>query len=186
MKKLVISTLTLLCSFAMFAQAATFLPNTNTPPLNVTLAWDYDTNTIQNIGGFNMYVGIKSGTYTNVIKQAGTNLTLTVSNLVRGVTYYFACSAVDKSGLESDLSNEVNYRGPGRPIPPIMRPLNQFGSAMLKIQGEVYGEYMLEQTDLASGWTPDKKLQADSRGLLEVSLVNPDRNHGFFRVVPRQ
>jgi hypothetical protein len=72
----------------------------------VTLAWDPSpgTNVIAN---YKVYYGTASGTYTNSV-SAGTNLTVSVSNLVQGVTYYFAASATDANGLESDYSTEVS------------------------------------------------------------------------------
>ena len=42
------------------------------------------------------------------MSPAGTNLTVSVSNLVEGTTYYFAATAVDTNGLESDYSTEVS------------------------------------------------------------------------------
>ena len=72
----------------------------------VTLAWDASpgTNVIAN---YNVYYGVASATYTNVA-AAGTNLTVSISNLVEGTTYFFAATAVDTSGLESDYSTEVS------------------------------------------------------------------------------
>jgi len=72
----------------------------------VTLAWDASpgTNVIAN---YKVYYGVASATYTNAV-SAGTNLTVSVSNLVAGATYYFAATAVDTSGLESDYSTEVS------------------------------------------------------------------------------
>ncbi len=73
---------------------------------SVTLAWDASqgTNVIAN---YNVYYGIASATYTNTA-AAGTNTTVSISNLVEGVTYYFAATAVDSVGLESDYSTEVS------------------------------------------------------------------------------
>jgi hypothetical protein len=70
------------------------------------LAWDSSacTNVIAN---YNVYYGVASATYTNVA-AAGTNLTVSVPNLVEGATYFFAATAVDTSGLESDFSTEVS------------------------------------------------------------------------------
>ena len=72
----------------------------------VTLAWDPSpgTNVIAN---YNVYYGVASATYTNVA-AAGANTTVSISNLVEGATYYFAATAVDTSGLESDYSTEVS------------------------------------------------------------------------------
>ena len=72
----------------------------------VTLAWDASSGT-NVIANYKVYYGVASATYTNSV-AAGTNLTVSVSNLVVGVTYYFAATAVDTSGLESDYSTEVS------------------------------------------------------------------------------
>lgn len=49
--------------------------------------------------------------YTNIV-LAGTNLTITVSNLTPLVKYSFAVTGMDTNGLESDFSNEVQYTVP--------------------------------------------------------------------------
>jgi hypothetical protein len=72
----------------------------------VTLAWDASSGT-NVIANYKVYYGAASDTYTNSV-AAGTNLSVSVSNLVAGVTYYFAATAVDTSGLESDYSTEVS------------------------------------------------------------------------------
>jgi hypothetical protein len=87
-------------TFAALAPLAAFATGT------VTLAWDPSTGT-NIIANYNVYYGVASATYTNVA-AAGTNLTVSVSNLVEGATYYFAATAVDTFGLESDYSTEVS------------------------------------------------------------------------------
>jgi hypothetical protein len=72
----------------------------------VTLAWNASSGT-NVIANYKVYYGVASATYTNSV-AAGTNLTVSVSNLVLGVTYYFAATAVDTSGLESDYSTEIS------------------------------------------------------------------------------
>jgi hypothetical protein len=78
----------------------------NAPPQSVTLAWDPSpcTNLIAN---YKVYYGVSSATYTNVV-AAGTNTTVSISNLLNSTTYYFAATAIDSSGLESDYSPEVS------------------------------------------------------------------------------
>ena len=101
------------------------IDRTPTPPLgSVTLAWDKSpgTNVITN---YYVYYGVASATYTNKV-MAGTNLTAIVSNLVRGVTYYFAATAVDNAGLESDYSTQVFTTINTQPAPP--PALNVIGS----------------------------------------------------------
>lgn len=73
--------------------------------VTVTLAWDASpgTNVIAN---YNVCQGVGPRTYTNRV-SAGTNLTVTLTNVPGNATNYFAATAVDTSGLESDYSNEV-------------------------------------------------------------------------------
>jgi len=77
----------------------------NAPPQSATLAWDPSPGT-DIITNYNLYYGVASATYTNVV-AAGTNTTVSISNLVDGTTYYFAATALDTNGLESDYSTEV-------------------------------------------------------------------------------
>jgi hypothetical protein len=88
------------------------LSASNVPPQSVTLAWDPSPGT-NAIANYNLYYGIASATYTNVV-AAGTNTTVSISNLVAGATYYFAATAVDTSGLESDYSSEAVWKCPLR------------------------------------------------------------------------
>ena len=98
------------------APAAGFLYPTN-PPASVQLAWDAQSGV-----SFNVYWGVGSRQYTNLVNTSATSLTL--SNLTRGVTYYFAATAVDNaSRLESDFSVEVSYSVPKPPNPPGLHPV---------------------------------------------------------------
>lgn len=66
----------------------------------VTLGWKPSTDPVV---GYRLYHGPASGTYTNSIPFPGTNAHL----VVPPGTNYFAVTAVDANGLESDFSNEV-------------------------------------------------------------------------------
>jgi hypothetical protein len=72
----------------------------------VTLVWDPSSGT-NVIANYKVYYGSASRTYTNVT-SVGTATTLSVSNLAVGTTYYFAATAVDAYGLESDYSAEAS------------------------------------------------------------------------------
>lgn len=120
MKKLV----TVLGLLAIIIITAFAIDRTPTPPASVTLAWDKSTGT-NIIATYRVYYGVASATYTNTV-VAGTNLTATVTNLARGVTYWFAATAMDTSGLESDYSNEVSTRTKTQPGAPSV--LNITGS----------------------------------------------------------
>jgi fibronectin type 3 domain-containing protein len=82
---------------------------------NVTLAWDASPD--PSVTGYRVYYGGASGVYTNSL-QVGNVTTATVSNLVLGATYYFAATARDNAGTESDFSNETSFT----PVPPPNQP----------------------------------------------------------------
>jgi hypothetical protein len=61
---------------------------------------------LTDLGGYKVYYGTSSGNYT-VLKNVGNVTTYKVGNLSSGL-YYFAVTAYDTSGNESDYSNEVS------------------------------------------------------------------------------
>ena len=80
-----------------------------TKPLILT--WDAPTTNadgtpLTDLAGYKIYYGTSSGSYTTTV-DAGNVTTYNVPALPSG-TYYFAVTAVDTSGNESDYSNEVN------------------------------------------------------------------------------
>ena len=77
---------------------------------SVTLAWNPDAGT--NIAGYKIYYGVASRTYTNT-NNVGNVTNATISSLVSGTIYYFAATAYDTSGSESDYSTEVVTRTGG-------------------------------------------------------------------------
>lgn len=82
-------------------------------PVSVTLAWDAGASTNNGPVRYRVYVGGDSRAYTNVM-DAGSALQCTVTNLAQGATYYFAVTAGDTNGLESDFSSEVSCLVSGR------------------------------------------------------------------------
>ena len=75
---------------------------------SVTLAWD--PNPEPDLGGYIVYYGPRSRVYTNAI-NVGNVTTNTVSGLEETGTYYFAVTAYNTNGLESDFSDEVSWSG---------------------------------------------------------------------------
>lgn len=66
----------------------------------------WDPNSENDLAGYKVYYGSASQNYTNVI-DAGTNNEYTINSLTAGATYYFAVTAYDTAGNESDFSVEV-------------------------------------------------------------------------------
>ena len=82
----------------------------------VTLGWD--ANTESSIAGYRIYYGTASRVYSNII-DVGNQTWGKVSGLGEGVNYYFAATAYDFDGNESNFSDEIAYT---TPIPPIPSP----------------------------------------------------------------
>lgn len=89
---------------------------------SVTLGWNAVAGT--DIAGYNLYYGRASRSYTTRV-QAGNATSATASALTAGATYYFAVTAYDTSGLESDYSSEITYTVPvGAPTVTLTSPGN--------------------------------------------------------------
>ena len=107
----------------------------------VTLAWDASAST--NVAGYRVYWGTNSRAYVGVT-NAGPALTQTLVLPHRG-RWFFAATAYDTNGLESDFSSEVSWES--KPAPPVMagkawvRLTPVFGrSTNLAAWGSVTGE----------------------------------------------
>jgi hypothetical protein len=77
------------------------------PPLyadQVTLSWDPVIH--PDLAGYKIYSGFSSRDYVDEL-DVNNNTSCTISDLVEGETYYFATTAYDIYGNESDFSNEV-------------------------------------------------------------------------------
>jgi len=99
--------LTLLCSGVQNAKA-------------VILAWNPNVET--NLAGYKPYYGGASGTYTNTT-TLGLVTTSTILGLFSSTTYYFALTAYNTQGQESDFSGEIAYTTPlGTNLPPVLSP----------------------------------------------------------------
>lgn len=72
---------------------------------DVSLAWDPSPS--QNISGYRLYIGNASASYGTPI-TIGNQTTYKVTDLAAG-TWYFAVTAFDVDGNESDFSNEVSH-----------------------------------------------------------------------------
>jgi chitinase len=91
---------------------------------SVKLTWNPNTET--DLSGYCMYSGTNSGVYT-ASNNVGNITTNVVNNLMPGKTYFFAVTAKNTSGLESDFSNEVSV------TIPIVKPSAPTGLRVISI-----------------------------------------------------
>ncbi|MBA3961902.1 MAG: fibronectin type III domain-containing protein, partial [Chthoniobacterales bacterium] len=75
---------------------------------SVTIQWAQ--NPEQDIASYRLYYGVTSGNYTNQIDVLTT--TATASGLAIDTKYFFAVTAFDTDGLESQKSTEIAYTVP--------------------------------------------------------------------------
>jgi hypothetical protein len=80
-----------------------FYPAITEATPSIKLAWN--ANPSQDVVGYVLYYGAVTGTYTNA-NDAGPTTNAVVSGLIDGVTYFFALTAYNALGLESDFSAE--------------------------------------------------------------------------------
>ena len=87
---------------------------------SVHLAWDPSPTV--SLTGYSVYYGLASHLYTSKM-HVGDVTSATISGLTPGLTYYFAVTAVDFSGLESLFSNELTYKVPAEAPNPTIDPI---------------------------------------------------------------
>ena len=122
---------------------------------SVSLAWDADPE--KTVAGYLVHYGSVSGVYTNSL-NVGTNINATVPGLQEGATYYFAVTAYNTDGLESNPSNEVSYQvpvvfhitGPSLQLTP-GTPLG--GPTLIKFLGSATQTYELQASANLQTWT---------------------------------
>jgi hypothetical protein len=101
-----------LATASSFAQPLVIL----SPPPQITVV-DYEQfqwteEDMSAVASFNLYYGFLSPHEYDYAITGITNLDCIISNLVPGVTYYMAASAVDTNGVESDLSDQYVFLMP--------------------------------------------------------------------------
>jgi hypothetical protein len=119
-------------------------------PGNVlTLAWDRSTDS--SVTGYRIYYGAASRNYTNSI-VVGNVTTNAVPGLMSGVTYFFAVTAYNASGLESIFSNETTHTAPtGLPTVQLRVAVNR--QAVLTVKGLSGHTYEIQATQDLKTWT---------------------------------
>jgi hypothetical protein len=76
---------------------------------SLALAWE--PNSEEDVVGYKLHYGTESGNYTAVL-NLGTELACSLHDLPENTTYYFAVTAYNSFGIESDFSEELSWAVP--------------------------------------------------------------------------
>lgn len=145
---------------------------------SVNLQWDG--NPDPTVTGYNVYYGSATRSYTNQL-SVGDTTNATVSGLVEGNTYYFAVTAYDAFGDESDFSGETVYVVPGYiTLTPGMNPGDP-----LRVQFPVATGhwYELQMSSDLQNWSTIWEVTGVANQWMEVDEPSTDPGPEFFRVV---
>jgi hypothetical protein len=115
---------------------------------NIILNWDASAS--PNVTGYNVYYGTTSGTYSYKV-DAGNATSVTISNLACGVTYYFAATAYDANGDESQFSSEVSFVAAG--ILKMTVGANSGGPPAIQFPAEPGHWYEIQATTDFNNWS---------------------------------
>lgn len=138
-----------------------------------SLTWDpspWDTS----ITGYKMYRGNAPRTYDTTFDVGLSNI-YEITKIVPTVPYYWAVTAYNQDGIESDFSNEVIF---AKEMPPLHISLKKPGL----IQADVFagGTFMIEASEDFKTWAPFREWAADSD---YFEMTFPTQLHmNFFRV----
>lgn len=148
---------------------------TATLPPVIALGWDPSSDPA--VTGYNVYYGSSSRNYTNVLAVGNTTSAM-VSNLVAGVTYYFAATTYTVDGLESDYSTEASFGIAPPNNPPTLDPLpdriiqQDAGEQIVPLTGITSGSASENQTLNVSAFSSNPALIANP----QVAYGTPDTN----------
>ena len=82
-------------------------PAAQAPAATASLTFQWDPVAVSDLAGYKIYRSTTAGTYGSPIATlSASTTTYQMTNLTKGVTYFFAVSAYDANGNESSFSNE--------------------------------------------------------------------------------
>jgi hypothetical protein len=145
---------------------------------SVSLQWM--PNPDPSVVGYNVYYGGASHDYTFVY-SAENSTNAVIDGLVEGQTYYFAVTAYDEFGDESDYSDETVYIVPGYlTMTPGSNPGDPF-----QIQFPVAPEhtYELQASWNLTDWKTIWEVAGESNTWVEYDVPVTDAAAQFFRVI---
>lgn len=140
---------------------------------SATVAWDPSPSI--DVTGYKLYVGTASKTYTKIF-DVGSPLQFRTTNLVPTIPYFYAVTAYNSIGLESDFSQEISYIPP---LPATTLELNPLG--VLTAHLFKGGTFAIQQSQNLISWSLFQTVKpASDTYALTIHFGLNDKN--FFRV----
>ena len=124
-------------------EISTTVPETTPPPSSGQAEFSWLPNTEPNLAGYRIHYGTASRAYTTTVnvglqQPVDGRIHATVTGLIPGETYFFAATAYDASGGESDYSTEVSYTvPPASATPPVAADGSASGPEDSAITGQL-------------------------------------------------
>lgn len=126
--------------------------------ISTPLVWDVNPwdNAASEVSGYKIYRGSQPRMYDTVIDVGMTN-SYDMRKIVPTVPYYWAITAYNALGFESDFSNEVIWADP---MPPLHLTMKKPGL----LQADVFagGTFMIEATEDFKVWAPFREFATNS------------------------
>jgi hypothetical protein len=145
---------------------------------SASLQWD--SNPDPSVVGYNIYYGGASRSYTNVM-SVGNSTHASVPGLVEGKTYYFAVTAYDAFGDESDFSAETTFIVPGFLT---LTPGNNAGEALhIRFPVALSHRYELQVSEDLQNWSTVWEVIGISNIWVQYDAPATSPVPQFFRVV---
>ncbi|HKQ39686.1 MAG TPA: hypothetical protein VJ063_16535 [Verrucomicrobiae bacterium] len=90
---------------------------------DASVAFSWKPNNEPDLAGYRLYVGTVPGVYAGYV-EVGTATRVRLVDLIRGMRYFFALTAYNSSGLESDFTPELSAQIPfATPVTPAVEPV---------------------------------------------------------------
>lgn len=153
-------------------------------PPGVAVAWDASPDT--NVTDYVVRYGVRSGVYSKTFRTGG-RTSATLAGLRDGLSYFITVAAINRFGLESEPSEEIQYAGPcsGQALRLGVTDLKGASNIRKISFSAVAGrKYQVESSTNLQTWTPAWVTPVtDSRSLLEFSeLAAAQGPWRFYRV----
>lgn len=140
---------------------------------SVTFGWTSNTDPV---AGYKIHYGPASRTYNQVL-DARNATSGTVSNLIAGNRYFFALTAYNPQGLESDYSTELTYFVPTNTAPTgpfrLTIAITPSRQRVLTLTGPTNRSYSIETGTNLTAWMNLGTVSVGTSGSASLVDTNP-------------